>query len=199
MTEQTASPNTATVAILVPKTHSGFFSAVSLKSYLQTLGISEVQVIEARPCQLKLAKIPDNVTDLYVAGLGIKNCPLSGMENFFVANQSKIKLWVDSHPEGKPLEMLKGNNIYLHASSKKAPSCPAILQRKFGEVIRPEWIAAANHLENGFAHPSSDLAHRFENLTKLANGRLEEAKELFAQNLLTGTPSLNEIETYLGS
>lgn len=199
MTEQTASPNATTVAILVPKTHSGFFSAVSLKSYLLTLGISEVQVIEARACQLKLAKIPDNVTDLYVAGLGINNCPSSGIENFIAKNQDKIKLWVDSHPDGKPLEILKGKEIYLHASSKKAPSCPAIMQRKFGEVIKPEWVAAANHLENGYAHPSSDLAHRFENLTKLANGRLEEVKELFAQNLLTGTPSLKDIEKYLGS
>ncbi len=198
MIEKTSSTGTAvSTAILVPKTHGGFFTAVGLRNYLQSIGISEVLVIETTPCQIKQVKIPNHITALYVGGMGVRNCPNSGIEKFLEDHGGKIKLWADSHPEGRHLEVLKGNEAYMHAPDKKAPSCVALLQRKLGDVIKPEWVEAANHFENAFNHPSTPLAEHFKNITASANGKLETVKEMFAEHLINGTPSAEEIKKFL--
>lgn len=188
--------STPKIAILVPKTNSGFFTAVSLRNYLHTkLGITEILVIEVQPCQLRQVKIPASIDELYVGGLGIKNCPHPAIINFIEQHDAKIMLWADSHPEGKQIEALKEkNHIYLHASDKKAPSCAAVLSRKLGaESIKPEWVEAANHFENPLVHKTIPLAETYKKLTASANGQLAQIKELFSQHLLQGSPSLEEI------
>jgi len=198
MIEKKASLGTAvTTAILVPNTHGGFFTAVALRNYLQSIGISEVLMIEALPCQIKQVKIPNHITDIYVGGMGVKNCPNSGITDFLTKHDGKIKLWVDNHPEGKPIEGLKGKEIYMHAPDKKFPSCTAILGRKLGDVIKPEWVETANHFENAFKNPSTPIAEHFKYITASANGKLETAKEMFAKHLINGTPSAAEIKNYL--
>lgn len=187
--------STPKIAILVPKTNSGFFTAISLQNYLKTkLGITEILVIEVTPCQLRQAKIPNTIEELYVGGLGVKNCHQPAILSFIEEHDAKIMLWADNHPEGKQLEALKQKNqIYIHASDKKAPSCAALLNKKLGESIKPEWVEAANHFENPLQYPSVHLATAYKKLTASANGQLAQIKELFALHLLNGTPSLEEI------
>ncbi|MEI6529138.1 MAG: hypothetical protein WCN88_01875 [Candidatus Falkowbacteria bacterium] len=195
MNESTCLTTTAKVAILVPKTNSGFFTAVSLKNYLQIkLGITEILVIEVIPCQLRQVKIPNSIEELYVGGLGVKNCHQPAIISFIEEHDAKIMLWADNHPEGKHLEALKAKNqAYLHASDKKNPSCAALLNKKLGESIKPEWVEAANHFENPLQYPSAHLANAYKKLTTSANGQLAQIKELFSQHLLQGSPSLEEI------
>ena len=196
MNKSNACPaSTAKVAILVPKTNSGFFTAISLKNYLKTkLGITEVLVIEVMPCQLRQVKIPNSIEELYIGGLGVKNCHQPAILSFIEEHDAKIMLWADNHPEGKHLEALKAKNqIYLHASDKKAPSCAALLNKKLGESIKTEWVDAANHFENPLQYPSAHLANTYKKLTASANGQLAQIKELFSQHLLQGSPSLEEI------
>lgn len=187
--------STPKIAILVPKTNSGFFTAVSLKNYLQTkLGITEILVIEVVPCQLRQAKIPNSIEELYVGGLGVKNCHYPAILSFIEEHDAKIMLWADNHPEGKHLEALKAKNqIYLHASDKKAPSCAALLNRKLGDSIKQEWVDIANHFENPILYPPTHLTILYKKITSSANGRLSEIKKLFSLHLLHGTPSLEEI------
>lgn len=208
--ERKQSSSVSTAAILVPKTASGYFTTLSLKSYLSHLGISDIVVIEVQPCQLKQAKIPDEVEVIYVGGLGLKNCPLKDIQNFIKTYADKIGFWADNHPQHEQIAELSSKEkdwLYFDALDDQAPSCTSLLNKIWGDkIIRPAWVTAANHLENPTKYPDNLLVDQYKKVVYVAkveddsghtHNYTEEVKTLYAKYLISGGSNKAEINQLL--
>ena len=197
------------VAILVPKAN-GYFTAISFKSYLLGLGVHEVNVIEAQPCQLKRVEIPATTTTLYIGGLGLKNCSPKDLSAFIKKYQDIIAFWADNHPIREEIKEMTTSDLrclYFDALDDKAPSCTALLNQLWGDkIVKPEWVLAANHLENPTKNTEHKLATEFKKLMFVAKTEddsghsayfTEEMKAMYAKHLLSGGAYRNEIQYYL--
>jgi len=200
----------ASVGILVPKTASGYFTGISFKSYLTSRGLNNVKVIEISPYQIKRVEIPEMITVLYIGGLGLKNCPPKDLSGFIKKYQDIIAFWADNHPVHEEIrEMTTGDrrSLYFDALDDRAPSCVALLNQLWGDkIIKPEWVAAANHLENPAKYPTSGLAEQYATLMHVAKVEDEsgygycytdEVKALYAKYLLSGGTNWAEVSRLL--
>jgi len=198
------------VGILIPKTASGYFTGIGFKSYLASRGLNNVEVIEVQPCQIKRVEIPEAITILYVGGLGMKNCPPKDLNGFIKKYQDIIAFWADNHPAHEEIEeMTTGDRklLYFDALDDRAPSCVALLNHLWGDkIVKPEWVAVANHLENPAKYPTNGLADQYKTLMYVAKVEDEsghghcytdEVKDLYAKYLLPGGANWAEISRLL--
>lgn len=187
------------VAILVPKTATGFFTALSFKHYLASLGMRNVTVIEVQPYQIKQVFIPTEIDGIYIGGLGLKNCPAQSLRSFIKKFSDKIAFWADHHPQHEEISELTQSNkryLYYDALDDQAPSCTSLLNKLWGDkIIKPEWVKAANHLENPAKNPTTELAEQYKKIMYLAkveddsgesNNYTQELKDIFTKYLLSG-------------
>lgn len=200
----------SSVAILVPKTASGFFTTLSFKNYLSHLGISDVTVIEVQPCQLKQAKIPEGIEAVYVGGLGLKNCPPKDIKNFIKNYSNKIAFWADNHPQHEQIAEMNSKDkdwLYFDALDDQAPSCSSLLNKLWGDkIVRPAWVIAANHLENPTKNPENLLVEQYKKIMYVAkveddsghaHNYTEEVKEFYAKYLISGGSHKTEVNQLL--
>jgi len=200
----------ASVGILVPRTASGYFTGISFKSYLASRGLNNIKVIEISPYQIKRVEIPEAITVLYIGGLGVKNCPPKDLTAFIEKYQDIIAFWADNHPVYEEIkEMTTGDRklLYFDALDDRAASCVALLNHLWGDkIIKPEWVAVANHLENPTKYPTSGLAEQYKTLMYVANVEdesghghryTEEVKDLYAKYLLSGGANWAEVSRLL--
>ncbi len=186
------------VAILVPKTATGFFTALSFKNYLANLGMRNVTVIEVQPCQIKQVVVPAEINGIYIGGLGLKNCPVQSLRAFIKKFSDKIAFWADNHPQHEEIKELKqGDKKYLYydALDDQAPSCTSLLNKIWGDkIIKSEWVKAANHLENPAKNPTTELAEQYKKIMYLAkveddsghsHNYTQELKDIFTKYLLS--------------
>ena len=208
--ERKQSFSVSSVAILVPKTASGFFTTLSLRSYLSSLEIPNIIVLEVKPCQLKQAKIPEGIEAIYVGGLGLKNCPLKDIQIFIKKYGDKIAFWADNHPQHEEIAELSSHEkdwLYFDALDDQAPSCTSLLNKIWGDkIIRPAWVTAANHLENPTKYPENLLVEQYKKVMYVAKveddsgynyNYTEEVKALYAKYLISGGSNKTEINQLL--
>jgi len=199
----------ASVAILIPTNGSGFFTAISIKNYLLSRGVSDFTVIEVRPYQLTRTHIPDEIKAIYVGGLGHKNCSRGSISTFINNFTHKIAFWAEVHPQGEEIRALNiagRNTIYFDASDSDFASCTALLNKIWGDrIVKPDWVQSANFLENPTKYPSHMTAEIYKQIMYVAKLRddheaiaihVESAKRLFAGNLLFGN-NHSEIQNIL--
>jgi len=142
----------AKVAVVVPKNYEGYLLMLCIKNYLEEKGanLEEVTVLKTTACQLKLLQVPETVEEVYVSGLGYKNCDPKAITNFIESCGERLAFWADNHPEGAAIPELEGRNCYRHESSRRFPSCVSLLQNIWGNAVVKEGIAkAAERYENG--------------------------------------------------
>lgn len=135
--------------VLVPNTTEGFFAYLGIKSYLKKQGLTPI-LIKVCPCQFdKINKFEFHVDRpvIYVAGLGKRNCSSKALLNFILKFENQIAFWADNHPEGAPIEKMKKNKKYFHASCEKHPTTISLLKETWPLHIKNEWVKAANFLE----------------------------------------------------
>lgn len=153
--------------ILVPKTDSGFFTALCLKSYLKSFVNTEVSIIEVVPCQLKKVVIPEKMAAIYVGDLGHKNCDTVAIVKFFKKYSEKIVFWADNHPENDQIPELKGKENYFPTPLATHHSCAALLNKLWGnKIVKPEWVAAANYFEDQ-SRPINALAQEYKKIKQI--------------------------------
>jgi len=144
------------IAVVVPKNYEGYLLMLCIKNYLEEKGIDleEVTVLKTTACQLKLLQVPETIEQVYVAGLGYRNCDQKAIANFIESCGERLAFWADNHPEGAAIPELEGHNCYHHESSRRFPSCVSLLQNLWGNAVVNEGIAkAAERYENG-GHPT---------------------------------------------
>jgi len=166
--------NDLTVAIITPKTGSGFFTALSFKSFLEKRGINGTLVktpltIEVQPSQLDRLMIPREIKTLLIGDLGYKNCDPRAISEFVKKHKSKIYVWADVHPKLDYIPELFGESIYWHEPDEKAPSVTALLHKLWGDkMVNKEWAQAANYLDNQAKNSLHPLAEDFRKLMFVA-------------------------------
>lgn len=161
--------------ILVPKTDSGFFTALCLKSYLKSFVNTEVSIVEVVPCQLKRVVISEKMAAIYVGDLGHKNCDTAAIVKLFKKYSEKIVFWADNHPENDQISELKGKANYFPAPLTAHPSCAALLNKLWGnKIVKPEWVVAANYFEDQ-SRPSNNLVDEYKKIKEI--GKMYDLRE----------------------
>lgn len=134
------------VAIVVPKNYEGYLSMLCIENYLESKSVdrAEICVLNVTPCQLKLLQVPEGIEEVYVAGLGYRNCDPKAIARFLEDNSERLAFWADNHPQDAAIPELENNSRYRHGDLRRFPSCVSLLQHVWGNNIVSEKIAKAS-------------------------------------------------------